>query len=118
MGASGALLGGELVQAREAGQDGRHGRQGTARRGEYARLARALGGAVGKRAASERRPAVGSGRAALEFVRKRDREAADDGRGCVTCIHAVRVGDIGLAGLARPCWAASPFRYFFYFRKK
>jgi hypothetical protein len=40
-----------------------------------------LGGAVGKRAASERRPAVGSGRAALEFVRKRDREAADDGRG-------------------------------------
>jgi hypothetical protein len=50
-------------------------------------------------------------------VRKRDREAADDGRGCLTCIHAVRVRDIGLAGLARPCWAASPFRYFFISKK-
>jgi hypothetical protein len=56
-----------------------------------------LGGAVGKRTASERRPAVGSGRAALEFVRKRDREAADDGRGCVT--NAVFAHPYGREGL-------------------
>jgi hypothetical protein len=55
----------ELVQVREAGQDGRQERQGTARRGEYARLARALGGAAGKRAARR----VSGGRWSARVVR-------------------------------------------------